>query len=86
MNTEKSKKNNISTETCFPVWFQSVAMIEEAHDIAESPGEEGATGEDKPRIDPSKMTVSRSRQQVITSDTKTTKTTVPRNKTPTRKK
>ena len=65
-------------------------MIEEAHDIAErgpiEEDDEGASGGGKPRIDPSKMTIQRSRQQVITSDTKTSKTAAPRNKTPTRKK
>ena len=64
-------------------------MIEEAHDIAEKGPVEGSeegsseASASKPRVDPSQMVINRSKQQVITSQTKTQ--TRSRSKTPTRK-
>ena len=57
-------------------------MIEEANEIAERgpvEGEEPATA-NKPRVDPSQMVISRSKQQVITSESSKTQRT--RSKTP----
>lgn len=65
------------------IFCQSVAMVEECIDLAENgPVETSDTPAPGPKIDPTKMAVSRSRQMVTTSGPKPQG----RTKTPTRKK